>query len=74
MRFRLAFREFGTCLGIGCTFGPGNGTEDAVDLKSRSESIISQWDKYMSSAVTPEDLKPITRVMYSTALIPGGKL
>ncbi|EEP77220.1 conserved hypothetical protein [Uncinocarpus reesii 1704] len=71
VRFRLAFREFGTCLGIGCMFDPGSKSEVALDLKSRSEEILSQWEKYTSSALTPEDLKPITRVMNSTALIPG---
>ncbi|PGH30172.1 hypothetical protein GX50_07072 [[Emmonsia] crescens] len=70
LQFRLAFREFGTCLGIGCLTG-GEASNNAVGLNYRSEEIITQWQKYISSYLTPEDLKPITRVMYSTALIPG---
>ncbi|EAS32857.3 uncharacterized protein CIMG_03881 [Coccidioides immitis RS] len=71
VRFRLAFREFGTCLGIGCIFDPDSKADGALELRSRSDEILSQWERYISSALTPEDLKPITTVMYSTALIPG---
>ncbi|WEW55294.1 hypothetical protein PRK78_000723 [Emydomyces testavorans] len=56
-----------------CIFEPEDETDDAVDLKPHSEQILSQWEQYISSALTPEDLKPITRVMYCTALIPGGE-
>jgi hypothetical protein len=28
----------------------------------------------ISEDLTPEDMRPITRVMYASALIPGGKL
>ncbi|OJD25700.1 hypothetical protein ACJ73_02931 [Blastomyces percursus] len=71
LRYRLAFREFGICLGIGCiTYREAS--NNAEEFCNRSEEIITQWEKHMSS-LTPEDLKPITRVMYSTALIPGGK-
>ena len=74
VQFRLAFREFGTCLGIGCAFAPDDKSDDADVLKNRAEAIISQWEEYSSSTVTPEELRPITRVMFATALIPGGKL
>lgn len=51
--------------------------EGSVDLKTWSDSIIAAWDPYMdltiSQGLTPDDLKPITRVMYASALIPGGK-
>ncbi|PGH17365.1 hypothetical protein AJ79_01249 [Helicocarpus griseus UAMH5409] len=70
LQFRLAFREFGTCLGIGC-LTDGKASDRTAQLKARSEEIIGQWQKYISSSLTPEDLRPITRVMYSTALIPG---
>ncbi|KAL1961306.1 hypothetical protein VTO42DRAFT_34 [Malbranchea cinnamomea] len=70
-QFRLAFREFGTCLGIGCAFAPDDRTDDAVILMARSQEIISQWERYKSSSLTPEDLRPITRVMFATAFIPG---
>jgi hypothetical protein len=77
IKFRLAFREFGTCMGIQCQ-SEVKGKERAVDLKCYSDAIIAAWDPYMqlsiSDDLTPEDLRPITRVMYASALIPGGKL
>lgn len=70
IKYRLAFREFGTCLGALC-----QGTED---LKVYADAIITAWDPYMelrvSGDIAPDDLRPITRVMYASALIPGGKL
>lgn len=51
--------------------------EGSLDLKSWADSIIAAWDPYMeltiSKGLTPDSLKPITRVMYASALIPGGK-
>ncbi|PGG96649.1 hypothetical protein GX51_07728 [Blastomyces parvus] len=70
LQYRLAFREFGTCLGIGCLTDV-EANDNAGGFRNRSEEIITQWEKYISSYLTPDDLKPITRVMYSTALIPG---
>lgn len=78
IRFRLAFREFGTCMGIQCQSEVNAEKERTVDLKCYSDAIIAAWDPYMQLAIsddlTPEDLRPITRVMYASALIPGGKL
>ncbi|KAJ5748304.1 uncharacterized protein N7511_010000 [Penicillium nucicola] len=75
IKFRLAFREFGTCMGIECQAKQANEKERAVDLKTFSAAIIAAWDPYMELAIaddlTPEDLRPITRVMYAAALIPG---
>ncbi|RJE18246.1 hypothetical protein PHISCL_09420 [Aspergillus sclerotialis] len=75
IKFRLAFREFGTALGIQCQSEQSTEKESAVDLKTYADSIITAWDPYMelsiSSGLTPDDLRPITRVMYATALIPG---
>jgi len=73
LQFRLAFRDFGTCLGIGCISGKESINDDIVDLKIRSDEIMTQWQKHISSSLTPEDLRPITRVMYASALIPGGE-
>jgi hypothetical protein len=77
IKFRLAFREFGTCMGIECQAEQANEKERAVDLKTISAAIIAAWDPYMelsiSNDLTPEDLRPITRVMYAAALIPGGE-
>ncbi|KAJ5408585.1 hypothetical protein N7509_002468 [Penicillium cosmopolitanum] len=76
IKFRLAFREFGTCMGAQCQSEHMTEKEGSVDLKTWSDSIIAAWDPYMdltiSQGLTPDDLKPITRVMYASALIPGG--
>ncbi|CAL5867402.1 uncharacterized protein PFLUO_LOCUS1621 [Penicillium psychrofluorescens] len=75
IKFRLAFREFGTCMGIQCQSLQTTEKDRAVDLKVYADAIITAWDPYMdlsiSAGLTPEDLRPITRVMYASALIPG---
>ncbi|KAJ5130880.1 uncharacterized protein N7515_006919 [Penicillium bovifimosum] len=75
IKFRLAFREFGTSMGIQCQSEAAAEKERSVDLKCYSDAIIAAWDPYMELAIsddlTPEDLRPITRVMYASALIPG---
>jgi hypothetical protein len=63
---RLAFREFGTCLGIGCY-----GSDEY--LASRAAAVVKLWEEYMEE-VTADDLRPISLVMYAAALIPGGEL
>jgi hypothetical protein len=77
IKFRLAFREFGTCMGLQCESEQTGEKERAVDFKSWSDAIIAAWDPYMELSapahLTPADLRPITRVMYASALIPGGK-
>lgn len=77
IRFRLAFREFGTCMGLQCESEQTTEKDRAVDFKTWSDAIIVAWDPYMelsaSAGLTPADLRPITRVMYASALIPGGK-
>ena len=62
-RHGLAFRDFGACLGIGCC--------DAADssLKTHAEQLIKAWE--LDFVQTPEELRPITQVMYAAALIPG---
>jgi len=78
IKFRLAFREFGTSLGLQCQAEQTTMKDRAVDFKNWADSIIATWDPYMelsiSEDMTPEDIRPITRVMYASALIPGGKL
>lgn len=76
LEYRLAFREFGTCLGIKCYYREGAQPSEptSAELLARAEEIIAAWEKYIESATTPEDLRPITRVMYATALVPGGEL
>ena len=63
---RLAFREFGALLGVKCY-----GMNDQC-LQARMKSIMTLWEKRMEE-MTPEDLRPITMVMYSAALLPTGK-
>jgi hypothetical protein len=62
---RLAFREFGTCLGLQC-YGADEGTRDGV------EAVVNFWHRYIEES-TDEDLRPISLVMYAAALIPGGE-
>lgn len=49
----------------------------AVDLKVYADAIITAWDPAMEltleSDMADDDLRPITRVMYATALVPGGE-
>ncbi|KAL5337603.1 hypothetical protein BJX70DRAFT_227229 [Aspergillus crustosus] len=73
MKYRLAFREFGTTLGVKC-MAEQDSKDRSVDLKVYADRILESWEPHMeqSQGQTPEDLKPITRVMYAAALIPGG--
>lgn len=64
---RLAFREFGTCLGIRCW---GGSAEQAAE--GAVQEILTFWEKHMDAS-TDEDLRPISFVMYAAALIPGGE-
>ncbi|KAK1756217.1 hypothetical protein QBC47DRAFT_379442 [Echria macrotheca] len=60
---RLAFREFGMCLGLKCWGVDG-------ELRSRLQAVIDFWQEFVEDA-TDEDLRPITVVMYAAALVPG---
>lgn len=60
---RLAFREYGTCLGIGCVDDPD------AKLQEYRNCIIETWERHRES--TPGDLKAISEVMRAAALIPG---
>ncbi|KAK5166917.1 uncharacterized protein LTR77_007646 [Saxophila tyrrhenica] len=60
---RLAFREYGTCLGIGCME-----QSDEISQTYRNH-IITTWEEHRSS--TPGDLRAISEVMRAAALIPG---
>ncbi|EYE94338.1 uncharacterized protein EURHEDRAFT_378221 [Aspergillus ruber CBS 135680] len=75
IKYRLAFREFGTSLGAQCQSQQSTEKDRAVDLKHYADAIIAAWDPYMeltmSSDLMHDDLRPITRVMYATALMPG---
>lgn len=75
IQHRLAFREFGTCVGIQCHAEQTTEKDRAVDLKVYSDGIIKSWAPYMDLSMsiesTPEDLRPITKVMYASALLSG---
>lgn len=60
---RLAFREYGTCLGIGCTENPNS------KLQRYRERIIETWEKHRSHI--PGELRAISEVMRAAAIIPG---
>ncbi|KAI9065229.1 hypothetical protein FKP32DRAFT_507509 [Trametes sanguinea] len=81
-RYRLAFREFGTCLGVRCLVAKlagGTGKAEA-DEKTYWEAFIERLLRSWSPSVDQEPplvrekLKPITMTMYAAALIPGGFL
>lgn len=63
--YRLAFREFGTCLGIRCHDG-------GKEWMDRYDRIMSTWEKVDLMKATPKQLQAITMVMFASALIPGG--
>ena len=65
MSYRLAFREFGTCLGIQCQ-------KRGEKWSRRAEMILTAWQKKDLMNSTPERLQPITLVMFATTLLPGG--
>ncbi|RSH88939.1 hypothetical protein EHS25_002601 [Saitozyma podzolica] len=60
-RYRLAFREYGACLGIQCL-------EPDEYLLRKKDEVVAFWEKYRE---THDDLRPITEVMRVAALIPG---
>jgi hypothetical protein len=65
-------------MGSQCQSQQATDKERAVDLKTWSDAIIAAWDPYMDLSIhdeyTPEDLRPITRVMYASALNAGGMI
>lgn len=74
-RYRLAFREFGAAMGIRCVAEQQAEKDTAVDLKVYADQIVDFWAPYMAGEEEDdiEDLRPITQVMYASALIPGGE-
>ena len=78
-RFRLAFREFGTCLGVQChctaaAEGSAAGKEKTY-WDQLVEKIVTTWAPSLEKdpAAVKLKLQPITMTMYATALDPGGK-
>lgn len=64
---RLAFREFGTCMGLKCY-----GITGDEDLERKVEAVLRFWERCLDGS-TEDDLRPISLVMFAAALIPGGE-
>ncbi|KAM0558001.1 hypothetical protein ACHAPJ_005168 [Fusarium lateritium] len=62
---RLAFREFGACLGVQCI-------EPDEALKTQVDALVKFWEGHIHQH-DGDGLKPISQVMYAAAIIPGGK-
>ena len=60
---RLAFREYGTCLGIGCMDNPDD------KMQAYRYQIMETWERHRST--TPGDLRAISENMRAAAIIPG---
>ncbi|KAJ8104518.1 hypothetical protein ONZ43_g7810 [Nemania bipapillata] len=66
---RLAFREFGACLGIKCY------EEGLEPLMDGVQTVLDIWERKMieeGAEDDDQDLRPINLAMYAAALIPGG--
>ncbi|KAI0844851.1 hypothetical protein F5Y00DRAFT_273526 [Daldinia vernicosa] len=63
--YRLAFREFGGCMGIKCYVD-----DPAQPLHTAAEAVLDAWEGKVLNAADG-DLRPINLVMYAAALIPG---
>lgn len=78
IKYRLAFREFGTCLGIHCYPEEVQVKGRAINLGRFADAVINQWVPHMElvtsmGVVLDDDLRPINKAMYAAALIPGGE-
>ncbi|KAL4793542.1 hypothetical protein BDV19DRAFT_379987 [Aspergillus venezuelensis] len=72
---RLPFREFGTAMGIRCMAEQDSEKERSVDLRVYADQIVDCWTPEMRSSIQGgemDDLRPINRIMFAAALIPGG--
>ncbi|KIX10153.1 uncharacterized protein Z518_01234 [Rhinocladiella mackenziei CBS 650.93] len=75
---RLAFREFGTALGVRCALGSASGTQADPQVQGLPDHICETWENegLVPTPTTQQkgrmaELMPITAVMYASALIPG---
>ncbi|UNI18659.1 hypothetical protein JDV02_004913 [Purpureocillium takamizusanense] len=68
---RLAFREFGACLGVRCAAAAA---ADQV-LQERVRAVLAFWERHQQGEPDDDDdnddLRPISKVMYAAALVPG---
>ncbi|KAI4253427.1 MAG: hypothetical protein LQ352_003693 [Teloschistes flavicans] len=62
---RVAFRDLGASLGLRCYAG------DKPEYDKLARKLYANWDAFLQ--YQPEELQPISQVMFAAALIPGGK-
>ncbi len=78
-RFRLAFREYGTCLGVHCLLSQASAEASSDEEKRYWSALLDEvhgaWHPSVERdpPLVPRKLQPITLVMYAAALYPGGK-
>ncbi|THC96999.1 hypothetical protein EYZ11_003503 [Aspergillus tanneri] len=60
---RLAFREFGTCMGLKCISEQLSDKEASVDYRSLADSILHGWEAYLEQSLMSDDLRPINKVI-----------
>ncbi|RDX43099.1 hypothetical protein OH76DRAFT_1488099 [Lentinus brumalis] len=76
-RFRLAFREYGTCLGVHCLLGQISAEASSDEEKRYWNALLDEvhraWDPIVERdpPLVPRKLQPIALVMYAAALYPG---
>ncbi|KAI0676317.1 hypothetical protein C8Q78DRAFT_1065189 [Trametes maxima] len=77
-RYRLAFRELGTCLGVRCLVAKLDGADGSAAAEKAHweefvEKVLATWASSVEGdpQLVPEKLQPITMVMFAAALFPG---
>lgn len=64
-------------MGIRCHSERDAGAKRAADMVKYADAIVEVWEPYIHTSLSggfdEDDLRPITRVMYASALIPGGE-
>ncbi|KEF60936.1 uncharacterized protein A1O9_02500 [Exophiala aquamarina CBS 119918] len=78
---RLAFREFGTALGVRCLLSTDSQAPPGSELGELPQRICKTWEEVGLVPVptsqqkeTMAELMPITAVMYAAALFPGSMM
>lgn len=66
-KHRIAFREFGACLGVLCSCA------ESAKLAEEVDCVLTFWENYVAE-VKSDGVQPISKVMYAACRHPGGKL
>ena len=74
-RYRLAFRESGTCLGIGCAMhgAKWNETTQQVMQECESDGLVPKPSGPSAGRNSMKKFLPISLVMYASAVSPSGE-